>query len=434
MAKPVVSLVKVEDVYQSLRRCLTWCDGLGGLKPGDRVLIKPNIVSWDFNLPFPPFGVVTTSAVMAALVQILAEEGLRDLTIGEGALPGHAPPGRDIYRALGYERLVERYGVKLVDFNEEEFVPVEAGDGFPFRIAKAALEADRIINVPVLKTHNQTKVSLGIKNLKGCLDQKSKQFCHGEGPADLHRTFPLLMEKLPVALTVIDGLFALEKGPAPTGKAYRKDLLIASRDPFACDLVGALVLGYDPKEIDHLVYYAQRHGYSLDPGDYEIAGEELEGHREFINYDWEWTEENTGPKGFARQGITGLAVRKYDDTLCTGCSVQYNPMLILLASAYKGKPFPNVEVVTGKKQLASPGFAYSVLFGKCAVHLNRDNPHIKNAVKIPGCPPKLEKFIEKMAEIGIDCDIREYVRFRHYLFNRYKKEEGFDLALWTIDG
>ncbi|HHW07651.1 MAG TPA: DUF362 domain-containing protein [Clostridia bacterium] len=432
MAKPVVSIVKVEDVYRSLRESLILCDGLGGFKPGDRILIKPNIVSWDFDLPFPPFGVVTTSAVMAALVRILAEEGFRDITIGEGPLPQLSPKGRDIYRALGYEKLAERYGVKLVDFNEEEFVTVDYGDGFRFNIARHALEADKIINVPVLKTHNQAKVSLGIKNLKGCLDQISKQFCHGEGPADLHRTFPRIIEKLPVALTVIDGIFVLEKGPAPTGKAYRKDLLIASKDPFACDLVGTLILGYDPGEVEYLVSYARRRGYSLAISDYDLAGEKLERHRQFINYDWEWTEENTGPKGFARQGITGLAVRKYDDTLCTGCSVQYNPMLILLSSAYKGKPFPNLEVVTGKKQLASPGFDHSVLFGKCAVHLNKDNPHINHAVKIPGCPPKIETFIEKMAEIGIDCDLREYVRFRHYLFNRYKKEEGFDLGFWTV--
>lgn len=432
MEKPVVSIVKAKDIYRSLRECLTLCDGLRGLKSQDKILIKPNIVSWDFDLPFPPYGVVTTSAVMAALVRILAEEGFKHITIGEGSLPNLSPKGQEVYEALGYHKLVERYGVTLVDFNEEEFVTVDFGDGFKLNMAKHALEADKIINVPVLKSHNQTKVSLGIKNLKGCLDQNSKQFCHGEGREDLHQTFPRIIEKLPVALTIIDGIFALEKGPGPTGKAFRKDLLIASRDPFACDLVGAMVMGYDPGEVEYLADYARRHGYSLDINDYQIVGEELDRHREYVNYDWEWTEEDTGPKGFARQGITGLAVRKYDNTLCTGCSVQYNPMLILLSSAYKGKPFPNVEVVTGKKQLASPGFDYSVLFGKCACHLNKNNPNIKTPIKIWGCPPRIEKFVEKMAGIGIDCDFREYVRFRHYLFNRYKKEDGFDLDLWTI--
>lgn len=432
MKQTAVSLVKVNNVYESLLESLELIDGLGGLATGDQILIKPNIVSWDFELPFPPFGVVTTSAVVEALVRILAERGFNRITIGEGSLPNLAPKGQEVYRALGYDKLAERYGVKLVDFNEEEFVPVDYGNGFELEVARSALEADKIINVPVLKTHNQMKVSLGIKNLKGCLSKDAKQFCHGLGEEDLSLTFPRIIEKLPVALTVTDGIFTLEKGPGPTGKAFRKDLLLASRDPFAVDLAGAVVMGYEPEEIDYLVNYARWHGYSLDLADYEIRGEDLNRHREYVDYDWEWTEEDTGPKGFARQGITGLAIRKYDNSLCTGCSVQYNPMLILMSSAFKGKPFPNVEIITGKGRLAAPGFDYSVLFGKCACHLNKDNPDIKNAVKIWGCPPKIERFVDKMKEIGIECNYKEYVRFRHYLFNRYKKEEGFDLDYWTV--
>jgi len=433
MVKASVSIVKVKDVYESLQESLTLCDGLAGLNTIERILIKPNIVSWDFDLPFPPYGVVTTSAVIEALVRILAEHGFRDITIGEGSVTNVKPQGDAIFKALGYKKLQKRYGVKLVDFNQGEFIPTDYGDGFKLDIAKQALETDKIINVPVLKTHNQAKVSLGIKNLKGCLNKKSKQFCHGLGDEELSLTFPRIIERLPVALTIIDGLYTLEKGPGPTGKAFKKDLLIASRDPFACDLVGAAILDYPAEEVDHLVYYAKRHGYSLKLTDYDIIGEKIADHREFVEYDWEWTKNDTGPIGFERRGITGLAVRKYDSSLCTGCSAQYNPMLILLSSAYKGEPFPNVEVVTGKHQPASTGFDNSVLFGKCACHINKNNPSIKKAIPIWGCPPDLEKFVEVLANVGIECDYNEYVRFRHYLFDRYKVSEGFDLDNWSVD-
>lgn len=433
MEKAFVSIVKVSDVYESLRECLQLSDGLAGLKISDRILIKPNIVSWDFDLPFPPYGVVTTSVVISALVRILSEHGFKDLTIGEGSLPMLKPKSDAIYEALGYKKLQERYGVKLVDFNMEEFITTDYNDGFTLDIAKQALEADKIINVPVLKTHNQAKVSLGIKNLKGCLNKKSKQACHGVGDADLSLTFPRIIDKLPVALTIIDGLYTLEKGPGPTGKAFRKDLLIASRDPLACDLVGAAILGYPAKEVDHLINYAQRHGYSLELADYEVKGESVAEVQEFVNYDWGWTKDDTGPVGFEKRGITGLVIRKYDSSLCTGCSVQYNPMLILLGSAYKGEPFPNLELISGKQQLASPGFNLSVLFGKCACHVNKDNPNINQAIQLWGCPPDLEKFTEVMAAEGIQCDYNEYVRFRDYLFDRYKQEEGFKLADWTIE-
>lgn len=433
MAEMPVSIVKVNDVYESLKESLNLSNGLAGLNTNDKILIKPNIVSWDFDLPFPPYGVITTSAVISSLVRILAEHGFRDLTIGEGALPMMSPQGEAVYEELGYRKLQERYGVKLVDFNKGEFVATDYGDGLVLDIAKQALEADKIINVPVLKTHSQAKVSLGIKNLKGCLSKKSKQFCHGVGDEDLSLMFPRIIEKLPVALTIIDGLYTLEKGPAHTGKAFRKDLLIASRDPFACDLVGAAILGYPADEVVHLTNYAKRHGRSLELADYEVKGESVADHQEFVNYDWEWSEDDTGPAGFKKSGITGLAVRKYDSSLCTGCSVQYNPMLILFSSAFKGKPFPNVEVVSGKQQLAAAGFDKSVLFGKCACHLNKNNSNINKAIPIWGCPPDLEKLVEVLSEEGIKCDYNEYVRFRHYLFGRYKENEGFKLTDWSVE-
>ncbi len=432
MAKATVSIVSVTDVYESLQESLRLSDGLAGLNTQDKILIKPNIVSWDYDLPFPPYGVVTTSVVISALVRILAEHGFRNLTIGEGALPGLSPDGDIVYETLGYKKLQERYGVKLVDFNKGEFVPTDYGDGFMLDIAKQALETDKIINVPVLKTHNQAKVSLGIKNLKGCLNKKSKQSCHGVGDQELSRMFPRIIDKLPVALTIIDGLYTLEKGPGPTGKAFRKNLLIASRDPFACDLVGAAILGYPAKEVVHLTHYAQSHGRSLELADYEVKGESVADHQEYVTYDWEWSEDDTGPAGFKKRGITGLAIRKYDSSLCTGCSVQYNPMLILLSSAFKGEPFPNVELVSGKQQLAAKGFDNTVLFGKCACHFNKNNPNIKKALPLWGCPPDLEKFVEVLAQEGIKCDYNEYVRFRDYLFGRYKESEGFNLADWSV--
>ncbi|MFZ5648654.1 MAG: DUF362 domain-containing protein [Bacillota bacterium] len=424
MTKPVVSIVKFQDPYQSVKTALDLCGGLNNFRKQDKILIKPNLVAWDFDLPFPPYGVVTTSTVIFALVKILAEGGFIDITIGEGSLMLPKTMGNAIFGVLGYEKLKEKYGVKLVDFNEDRFEQVDCGN-FRLSVAATALEADKIINVPVLKTHNQCKVSLGIKNLKGCLDRKSKMTCHGKD-VDLDHTFPYLVEKLPVALTVIDGVYTLEKGPGNTGKAYRKNIIAASTDALSCDIAGAEIMDYRAGEVEHLRFFAERHGRSLDLGEIEIAGEDLEKHRRFVDYDWEWTAEDTGPVGFAKLGITGLAIRKYDSSLCTGCSVQYNPMLILMMSAFNGQPFPGVEVLTGKRQTASPGFEKTVLFGKCSCSLNKDNPNIKKAIQIKGCPPKLDDFINALKEEGIQCQMQAYIMYRHHLMSRYKKEDGFD--------
>jgi hypothetical protein len=257
--------------------------------------------------------------------------------------------------------------------------------------------------------------------------------CHGK-EQDLDHTFPLLAKRLPLSLTLIDGVFTLEKGPANTGKAFRKNLLIASTDPLACDVVGAEVMDYRPQEVGHLKFYAARNGGSLDLKDIQVVGEDVEKHRQYVDYDWEWAPGDTGPVGFAKRGITGLAIRKYDSSLCTGCSASYNPMLILMMSAFTGEPFPGIEIISGKRQVASPGFAKTILFGKCACDLNKQNQDIKHAIKIKGCPPNLDEFIKILKEEGIDCKMEGYVAFRHYLFNRYKAEEGFDMGLFKDQG
>lgn len=428
MYKPVVSIVKHTNTYQSLKKALELCDGLKGFNKSDKILIKPNLVSWDFDLPFPPFGVVTTTAVIFALVRILCEEGYSRITIGEASLGIRGSIAKDIFKVLGYEKLREKFGVEIIDFNEGEFVKLDF-DGIKLAVAKKALEADKIINVPVLKTHNQSKVSLGIKNLKGCLDRQSKIRCHGKNE-ELDHTFPRIAEKLPVALTIIDGIYALAKGPGPTGKAYRKDILVASQDILACDVVGAALIGYNAEEVEHLKFFAQRNQRSTALSEIELRGEPIEENVTPLEYDWEWTEDNTGPIGFQKRGITGIAVRKYDSSLCTSCSKLFNPMLILLMSAFKGEPFPKVEVLTGKRQLASPGFEKTILFGKCAYLQNKNNPNIKKAIVIKGCPPDLKEFEELLRKEGINCDYNAYVEYRHYIYNRYLNNEEFSMDFY----
>jgi len=71
---------------------------------------------------------------------------------------------------------------------------------FKLGVARRALNADKIINVPVLKTHTQCKISLHLKNPKGCLDRRSKMLCHNpEG--HLERMFSRIVEQPPVELT-----------------------------------------------------------------------------------------------------------------------------------------------------------------------------------------------------------------------------------------
>ncbi|MDI9456519.1 MAG: DUF362 domain-containing protein [Bacillota bacterium] len=427
-----VSLVKFADQRANIRRAIEMCDGFKELTPEKKVLLKPNLVMWDEALPYPKFGVITTAVVVEEMVKLLKEHGCSDITIAEATTED-----KDInsgtmaaYRGMGYPYLEKKYGVKLCDLNRGPYEKIEF-DGFSLSIAAPVLEADFIINLPVLKTHNSTKVTLGFKNLKGCLARRSKVFCHHpEIPLD--RFIQRIGEKLAPALTLIDGIYALDRGPAVNGTAHRADLLIASRDMFAADVTGTMLLGMRPDEIGHLAEHARRHDLPLDGSNVEIKGEKLSDHVMPLRWDWGWLEDNSGPTAFGRMGISGIYYPKYDDTICSGCSFLNNMLLILLLGAYTGEPFGNIEFLTGKVARSKGGFAKTFLFGNCIIRANRDNPLINEAVPIKGCPPRTEDIVRILNEHGINADFDDYVQYRASLAARYEGQPQFQEQHFTI--
>lgn len=57
MQNCVVAVTRFDDAYHVVKRALELCDELKGFRPTDRILIKPDPVTRDFDLPFPPFSV-----------------------------------------------------------------------------------------------------------------------------------------------------------------------------------------------------------------------------------------------------------------------------------------------------------------------------------------------------------------------------------------
>jgi uncharacterized protein (DUF362 family) len=134
-----------------------------------------------------------------------------------------------------------------------------------------------VVDVPVMKTHAQTKVSLGIKNLKGMIDVESRKKCHSADPEkDLHYMIARLANKLPPALNLVDGIYTTERGPSFDGKAHRTNVLVASSDIFSADLAASRVLGIEPDTVPHLVHAAKDRNRPLDLSDVEIVGEKIE--------------------------------------------------------------------------------------------------------------------------------------------------------------
>jgi uncharacterized protein (DUF362 family) len=344
------------------------------------------------------------------MVILLKERGIDDIVIGEGTVtmtPGDTQTPGHAFETLGYGLLKRRYGVRCVNVFERPFVPVDLGDGFKLNFNVDAVESDFIVNLPVMKCHNQTIVSLGIKNLKGLIDIASRKRCHSMQPGrDLHAWVSRLADCMPPAFTLIDGIYTNERGPGFDGKMRRSNILVASADSLSADLVGAKLLGHDPAHVPHLAYAAARRERPADLSDVDILGETIESMARRHEYDFQYATTAKGclPVPMAREGLEGLFYRKYDLSMCTYCSGVNGIMLSAIRQAWRGSPWDGVEVLTGKTMQPSPGMRKTILVGKCMCQAHKDHPAIREMIAVKGCPPKPKDLLGALRKAGIEAD------------------------------
>ncbi|UCE53667.1 MAG: DUF362 domain-containing protein [Desulfobacterales bacterium] len=439
MKKTLVSIVRYENPNESVRNAVELSRGLNHLPSRAKVFIKPNIVFWTRATNFPKYGVITTSRVVEDMVVLLKEHGIDDITIGEGTVlrnPKDMETQMHAFDTLGYGVLKKRYSVNFLNIWERPFEKVNLGDGIELKFNVDILNADFVVDLPVLKTHSMTKVSLGIKNLKGMIDIPSRKKCHNTDPVkDLHFMVAKLADKMPPMFTLLDGIYTNERGPNVDGTMHRSNLLIASADVLSADMVGAKVLGFEPDDVPHLVHAAKIAKRPLDLSDVVVVGEPIESVTADHQYDFPYNEDNTLPLPMEQMGIKGLSYYKYDLSLCTYCSGITSTMLYAISRAWKGESWDDVEVLSGKVMQPVPGKKKTILFGKCMYQSNKDNPDIQEMIAIKGCPPKPESILKALHQAGINVDPAIFENIdsvKGKFLKRYEGKPEFEESFYTI--
>lgn len=439
MKKFLAALVRYEQPLESVRRAIELCRGLDGLSASDKVFIKPNILTWTRAGTFPKWGALTTSRVVEDVIVLLKERGVDRITVAEGmVLPNikDQETQDDAFEKLGYNTLKKRYGIKWYSVWERPFEKVDLGEGLTLGYNADALQSDFMINIPVLKTHNSVKVSLGIKNLKGLLDIPSRKKCHEQdSESNLHTMLAKLPKPLPPCLTILDGIYTLERGPTWEGSARRSNLLVASTEILTADMVGAKVLGIAPGEVPYLVHCARAQARPFDLSDVEIRGEKIEEAASPHEYRFPYNAEGDLPLPFDKMGIRGLSYPQMDLTLCTYCSLLSGPIMTSIARAWKGLPWDEVEILTGKIMEPTPGKNKTILIGKCMYQANKDHPHIREMIAVKGCPPSPRAIIKAFHQAGIEIDpvILEHLdNYPVLSMKKYKDNPEFDEAFFKV--
>jgi len=440
MNRNAVSIVAYQRPLESVLRAVELSRGLDRLPLRAKVFIKPNIVFWTKSVNFPKWGVITTSRVLEDIVTILKERGIDEISIGEGPVlmkPNDKETPAHAFETLGYGVLKKRYGINYFSTFERPFEKVDLGGGVVIKYNADILHSDFVINLPVLKTHGQTKVSLGIKNLKGALDISSRKRAHStDASRNLDCVISRLANPLPPSFTLIDGIYTLEWGPSFEGRARRSNILIGSSDILSADMVGARVLGFDPHQIQHLVHAARDSGRPLDLSDVEVLGSQIETVASKHEYLFHYNKEGTLPLAFEKKGIEGISYPKYDLTHCTYCSWVNGAVLYAISQAWKGNSWDDVEVLTGKLMKPSQGKRKTILLGKCMYLAHKNNPDIQQVIAVKGCPPKPDAIVKAFYQAGIELDSRLFERLDEYpglYMKRYEGKPEFDERLFMVN-
>ncbi|MHC1755662.1 MAG: DUF362 domain-containing protein [Methanosarcina sp.] len=245
----IVPCPDYSDTKEAIARALDLLDGIGNIiDPGDRVLLKPNILSSS-----PPEAATTTHpSVVAAMCEFVLSAGGKPV-VGDGA--GISRPGATAkaLKASGIEEAARKAGAEVVNFETAGFTLVEVPEPLQFRklyIANPVLEADVVISLPKLKTHELTYYTGAVKNFFGALPLKCRKEMHllgkrnlfGEAVADVYSV-------VRPGFAVMDGVVGMEGNGPSHGKPVNSGVILASRDCVSLDIVAAEMIGFDPLKI-----------------------------------------------------------------------------------------------------------------------------------------------------------------------------------------
>lgn len=241
-----------DEVYQAVSKGIDLLGGLGAfLKPEEKLLLKPNLL----NRAAAEKAVTTHPAVFEAVIRVLKEKGFNQLTYGDS--PGHPGGVEKTADICGIKAAADKYQVRLAEFSKSRTQSFTRGSvSRKYEICEGVLDADAIINICKMKTHQLERITGGVKNLFGCVCGLNKGAAHARYP-DADSFAQMLVDlnlMLKPRLHVMDAIVAMEGNGPASGNPINMNLVLLSSDPVALDATFCRLVDLDPKTVPTIFY------------------------------------------------------------------------------------------------------------------------------------------------------------------------------------
>jgi uncharacterized protein (DUF362 family)/Pyruvate/2-oxoacid:ferredoxin oxidoreductase delta subunit len=264
----MVSIAKCAEystkLHFSMEKLLSNIGGIGAfVKPGQSVLIKPNLLS-DAT---PDQAVTTHPEVVRALIRILKQHGAKPCVADS---PASVVKLEQVWERTGFGVMCEEEGVPLLNMEKSGSRMFEV-NGFRFAIAKPVLDADAVISVCKVKTHSLTVLTAAVKNMYGAIPGFQKAMLHKmhPTPAEFGRLLGAIYDTIPATLNIADAVFGMEGDGPGAGTPIHLGFLAASSDAATLDIALCRILKIKPETVPYLAPYIGKRTIN-------IAGEAVE--------------------------------------------------------------------------------------------------------------------------------------------------------------
>ncbi len=307
--KPIVSIVKINEKWSNAKgidyavsKAIDLIGGIKNVTKGkERILLKPNLVS-------PAVTDTTKPLVIESLAKLMKKTG-KDVYIGEASaasiqnfdisVGGTCRTKNsktlqalqdDVFNKLGYVELSKKFSVPLVNLHIGKMAKMNIPDNFVFKeifIHEALYNADLICSVPMMKTHGLANVTLALKNVgiggfPGLVYGTVRSEVHKKStdlePTGTSTAIVDMVKANKIGLNIIDASIAMQgQGPSASGggELVKMNLIIASTNALAADMVAAKIMGFESEEIDTFKWAWKAGMKPKQISDIEIAGEKI---------------------------------------------------------------------------------------------------------------------------------------------------------------